>query len=118
MLLGSLRDRGASGSDQTDSDPTPNKRMRDDDQDGEILRKLELLSKEDRGCHEMPVDREGARRARFGAASELLRQLVPGLENATDKTELLEMTAKYIVYLKAKVGGKYDKDFLYEFLPY
>ena len=86
-----------------DLDPVPSKRVKDELNDD--------------GGH--GGDRECARRARFAAASDLLRQLVPGLEDkAVDKTELLEMTAKYIVFLKAKVGGKYDRDFLAEYLPY
>lgn len=57
-------------------------------------------------------EKETIRRKRISCAISMLRQIVPGVDDSSDNTEIYEMTAKYILFLKDKLGSEHDKDFL------
>lgn len=48
-------------------------------------------------------------RARIKEACDLMRQLVPGMSDKTDKATVFEFSARYIHFLKNFVGGHHDK---------
>ena len=56
--------------------------------------------------------KETSRRRRKKSSIEALCEIVPGLDDKTDDTKALEMTAKYILFLKTKVSPDHDKEFL------
>ncbi len=83
---------------------------------------VELMTREARisPCNpaESLNEREVARRERIQSSLDLLRKLVPGVRDDSDKVEVYEKTSKYVLFLKSKVGAQFDVDFLHEFLPY
>lgn len=48
-------------------------------------------------------------RARIKDACDVMRKLVPGMSDKTDKATVFEFAARYIHYLKNFVGSKHDK---------
>ena len=48
-------------------------------------------------------------RARIKEACNLLRQLVPGMSDKTDKATVFEFAARYVHFLKSHTGAQYDK---------
>ncbi|XP_067655200.1 uncharacterized protein [Haliotis asinina] len=70
---------------------------------------------EERESHNM---KERKRRARIKEACDLMRQLVPGMSEKTDKATVFEFAARYIYFLKNFVGSAHDKDFLIKYSPY
>ena len=48
-------------------------------------------------------------RARIKDACDLMRQLVPGMSEKTDKATVFEFSARYIHFLKNFVGTHHDK---------
>ncbi|KAF0307047.1 hypothetical protein FJT64_021553 [Amphibalanus amphitrite] len=76
------------------------------------------------GC--MPVcpgrethnEKERKRRYRIKNACSLLKDLVPGLSDKTDKATVLEYTVQYLIHLKKHVGRQFDKDFMEKYSPY
>ncbi|XP_071104281.1 uncharacterized protein [Haliotis cracherodii] len=70
---------------------------------------------EERETHNM---KERKRRARIKEACDLMRQLVPGMSEKTDKATVFEFAARYIYFLKNFVGTSHDKDFLIKYSPY
>lgn len=62
--------------------------------------------------------KERKRRARIKDACDVMRKLVPGMSDKTDKATVFEFAARYIHYLKNFVGSKHDKDFLLKYSPY
>lgn len=48
-------------------------------------------------------------RARIKEACNLLRQLVPGMSEKTDKATVFEFAARYVHFLKSHTGAQYDK---------
>ena len=48
-------------------------------------------------------------RARIKDACDLMRQLVPGMSEKTDKATVFEFSARYIHFLKGFVGTHHDK---------
>ncbi|KAK7099371.1 hypothetical protein V1264_003518 [Littorina saxatilis] len=62
--------------------------------------------------------KERRRRARIKDACDLMRQLVPGMSDKTDKATVFEFSARYIHFLKNFVGTHHDKDFLIKYSPY
>ncbi|XP_046552466.1 uncharacterized protein LOC124262080 isoform X2 [Haliotis rubra] len=70
---------------------------------------------EERESHNM---KERKRRARIKEACDLMRQLVPGMSEKTDKATVFEFAARYIYFLKNFVGTAHDKDFLIKYSPY
>ncbi|XP_052800240.1 uncharacterized protein LOC128231448 [Mya arenaria] len=74
---------------------------------------------EDTGqVREQHNQKERRRRARIKEACNLLRQLVPGMSDKTDKATVFEFAARYVHFLKAHTGAQYDKDFLMKYSPY
>ena len=63
-------------------------------------------------------ERDLARRARISASVDVLRRVVPGADRLQERGDVYEATAKYILFLRKKVGDAHDKDFIREFLPY
>lgn len=60
-------------------------------------------------------EKEVRRRDKIATCLSMLRQVVPGITPETDNTAVFEMTAKYVTFLKDKVGDKeQDKLFLKE----
>ena len=59
-------------------------------------------------------EKEMRRRKRISACICMLRKIVPGITDATENAEVFEISAKYLAYLKAKVGTQYDAAFLLE----
>lgn len=70
---------------------------------------------ESREQHNM---KERRRRARIKDACEVMRKLVPGMSDKTDKATVFEFAARYIHFLKSFTGNKHDKDFLLKYSPY
>ncbi|WAR02957.1 MCM8-like protein [Mya arenaria] len=65
---------------------------------------------EDTGqVREQHNQKERRRRARIKEACNLLRQLVPGMSDKTDKATVFEFAARYVHFLKAHTGAQYDK---------
>ncbi|XP_053384495.1 uncharacterized protein LOC123536531 [Mercenaria mercenaria] len=62
--------------------------------------------------------KERRRRARIKEACNLLRQLVPGMSDKTDKATVFEFAARYVHFLKSHTGAQFDKDFLMKYSPY
>lgn len=62
--------------------------------------------------------KERRRRARIKEACNLLRQLVPGMSDKTDKATVFEFAARYVHFLKSHTGTQFDKDFLMKYSPY
>ncbi|XP_041367146.1 uncharacterized protein LOC121381845 [Gigantopelta aegis] len=62
--------------------------------------------------------KERKRRARIKEACDLMRFLVPGMTDKTDKATVFEFGARYIHFLKSYVGSSNDKDFLIKYSPY
>ncbi|VDI26513.1 Hypothetical predicted protein [Mytilus galloprovincialis] len=62
--------------------------------------------------------KERKRRARIKDACEVMRKLVPGMSDKTDKATVFEFAARYIHFLKGFTGNKHDKDFLLKYSPY
>lgn len=56
--------------------------------------------------------KERQRRKRNLSAIMNLKKIVPGLSENSSETEVCELTAKYIFFLKKKVGPDHDKGFL------
>ena len=52
------------------------------------------------------------RRHRERSALQTLYAIVPGVDDKTDDPKVLELTTKYILYLKTLVQAKHDKEFL------
>lgn len=53
------------------------------------------------------------RRHRERVALQNLFEIVPGVDDKTDDPKALELTAKYVLYLKTLVqASTYDKEFL------
>ena len=48
-------------------------------------------------------------RARIKEACDLMRQLVPGMSDKTDKATVFEFGARYIHFLKSFIGTEHDK---------
>lgn len=48
-------------------------------------------------------------RARIKEACNLLRQLVPGMSEKTDKATVFEFAARYVHFLKSHTGAQHDK---------
>lgn len=48
-------------------------------------------------------------RARIKEACNLLRQLVPGMSDKTDKATVFEFAARYVHFLKSHTGAQFDK---------
>lgn len=63
-------------------------------------------------------DKEARRKVQMNSALEILRQIVPSLDENSDKADILEETARYLVFIKDKVGTRYDRDFLLQFLSF
>ncbi|CAI9723423.1 putative mediator of RNA polymerase II transcription subunit 26 isoform X1 [Octopus vulgaris] len=61
---------------------------------------------------------ERKRRARITIACDLMRRLVPGLSDKTDKATVFEYAARYIYFLQSHVGTDYDRNFLVKYSPY
>ena len=40
----------------------------------------------------------------------ILRELVPGVDKYSDKTDVFEMTAQYVSFIKRKVKAKAEED--------
>jgi len=60
-------------------------------------------------------DKEVRRRAKIATCLSMLRQVVPGVTEDTDNTAVFEKTAKYVTFLREKVGDQeQDKLFLKE----
>ena len=57
-------------------------------------------------------EKESTRRHRERSALQTLYAIVPGVDDKTDDPKILELTAKYILYLKTLVQAKHDKEFL------
>lgn len=62
--------------------------------------------------------KERRRRARIKDACDVLRKLVPGMSDKTDKATVFEFAARYVHFLKGFVGNQHDKDFLLKYSPY
>lgn len=67
---------------------------------------------------EIHNQKERRRRARIKEACNLLRQLVPGMSDKTDKATVFEFAARYVHFLKSHTGNQFDKDFLMKYSPY
>uniref|UniRef100_T1JIZ4 BHLH domain-containing protein n=1 Tax=Strigamia maritima TaxID=126957 RepID=T1JIZ4_STRMM len=63
-------------------------------------------------------EKERKRRSRIKNACSLLRDLVPGLSEKTDKATVFEYTVQYLLHLKRHVGKQFDKDFMEKYTPY
>jgi hypothetical protein len=48
-------------------------------------------------------------RARIKDACEVMRKLVPGMSDKTDKATVFEFAARYIHFLKGFTGNEHDK---------
>lgn len=48
-------------------------------------------------------------RARIKDACDVLRKLVPGMSDKTDKATVFEFAARYVHFLKGFVGNQHDK---------
>jgi len=58
-------------------------------------------------------DKEVRRRDKLATNLSMLRQLVPGITERTDNTQVFEMASEYIIFLQSKVGDKeFEKAFL------
>jgi len=62
-------------------------------------------------------DKEVRRRNRISSCISMLRKIVPGVTEDTENTEVFEASAKYIAYLKQRVGKEFDKEFLSQLMP-
>ncbi len=81
-----------------------------------------LMSRESRISpylsEETANDKESVRRGRAQASASVLRRAVPGCAAVADRADVYEMAAKYILFLRRRVGPQHDRDFLREFMPY
>ncbi len=108
--------------------PRPRKRLRDVLSREQVTSRpslspldLQILPRDSRVSRTLPetvADKETSRRTRINDTVELLREAVPGCDLVADKAEVYEITAKYILYMKSKVGNAHDREFLKEFMPY
>ncbi|KAL5007268.1 hypothetical protein ScPMuIL_016074 [Solemya velum] len=73
---------------------------------------------DDDPCREQHNLKERKRRARIKDACDLMRKLVPGMSDKTDKATVFEFAARYIHFLKSYTGNHHDKDFLLKYSPY
>ncbi|KAK6184587.1 hypothetical protein SNE40_001786 [Patella caerulea] len=81
----------------------------------ELLQSPEVHEEEPRETHNL---KERRRRARIKEACDLMRNLIPGMSEKTDKATVFEFAARYIHFLKTYTGSQYDKDFLIKYSPY
>ncbi|ESO87311.1 hypothetical protein LOTGIDRAFT_229384 [Lottia gigantea] len=81
----------------------------------DLLNSPEMLEDEPRESHNL---KERRRRARIKEACDLMRTIIPGMSEKTDKATVFEFGARYIHFLKTYTGSKYDKDFLIKYSPY
>ncbi|KAL4225111.1 helix loop helix domain [Mactra antiquata] len=78
----------------------------------------QILEESGKKIREQHNQKERRRRARIKEACNLLRQLVPGMSDKTDKATVFEFAARYVHFLKSHSGAQYDKDFLMKYSPY
>ena len=65
-----------------------------------------------REAADQATQRDRSRKKRLREAMERLQGLVPGLDELNNDSEKYELIAKYLVFLREKVGSIYDEDFL------
>ncbi|OWF54968.1 uncharacterized protein LOC110466009 isoform X1 [Mizuhopecten yessoensis] len=99
----------------SDSPPTPLDSSSDRDSMQFELSLFNNTGEESREQHNM---KERRRRLRIKDACDVMRKLVPGMSDKTDKATVFEFGARYIHFLKGFVGNKHDKDFLIKYSPY
>lgn len=63
-------------------------------------------------------EKERKRRYRIKNACSLLKDLIPGLTEKTDKATVLEYTVQYLIHLKRHIGRQFDGEFLQKYSPY
>ena len=98
----------------------PKKRLRLTEE-GTDLSSIPMATPEDRISvynDESLATKRRAKRASFNAAIDLMKKLVPGTKDMTEESEIFEMTSKYVLFLKKRIGDEFDKEFLEDYLPY
>lgn len=60
------------------------------------------------------AEKEIVRRERINESLSMLRKIIPSVTCLTENTEVYEITARYVAFLKQKTEAKYDRDYLYE----
>lgn len=114
-LNSSGEDDDSSNNCSSDSPPTPLDSSSDRDSMQFELSLFNTTGEESREQHNM---KERRRRLRIKDACDVMRKLVPGMSDKTDKATVFEFGARYIHFLKGFVGNKHDKDFLIKYSPY
>jgi len=85
------------------------------------LDEVEKLSSERRQAMEYKgamsvAEKETARRERINVSISILRKIIPTVTDSTENTEVFEIAARYLAFLKRKTEGKHDRGYLYEHL--
>jgi len=60
------------------------------------------------------AQKEIVRRGNINDCLSMLRKIIPGISDTTENTEVYEITARYVAFLKEKTEGKHDRNYLYE----
>lgn len=60
------------------------------------------------------AQKEIVRRGNINDCLSMLRKIIPGISDSTENTEVYEITARYVAFLKEKTEGKHDRNYLYE----
>jgi len=62
------------------------------------------------------AEKETVRREKINDSISILRKIIPTVTDTTENTEVFEITARYVAFLKQKSEGKHDRGYLYEHL--
>ncbi|XP_033752114.1 uncharacterized protein LOC117335938 [Pecten maximus] len=114
-LNSSGEDEDSSNNCSSNSPPTPLDSSSDRDSMQFELSLFNNTGEESREQHNM---KERRRRLRIKDACDVMRKLVPGMSDKTDKATVFEFGARYIHFLKGFIGNKHDKEFLIKYSPY
>ncbi|XP_060078136.1 uncharacterized protein LOC132557610 [Ylistrum balloti] len=114
-LNSSGEDEDSSNNCSSDGPPTPLDSSSDRDS---IQFELPLFNNPGEESREQHNMKERRRRLRIKDACDVMRKLVPGMSDKTDKATVFEFGARYIHFLKGFVGNKHDKEFLIKYSPY
>lgn len=60
------------------------------------------------------AEKEIIRREKINDSLSMLRKIIPTITDLTENSEVFEVTARYVAFLRHKTEGKYDRDYLYE----
>lgn len=62
------------------------------------------------------AEKETVRREKINDSISILRKIIPTVTDSTENTEVFEIAARYVAFLRQKTEGKHDRGYLYEHL--